>query len=757
MRSVIFTLAKKTFSAGIGFKTRISAITFLAVLLFFVSLLFIAASYSLDLGDDTESEQPNIVVFNAPTSFYESFDENEQRAFINIESSTIYDFVSINRTMREQDAIATIAFPSNFDNQLNDDTDSSVPDVLTYINPDVTDSSEPEDICEYVLRSYSSYLVAQKGLELRDEPFRFAINRTTLQPEERAFETPQSTAARMIIPLLLIIIITYAAMSSGVNSIAGEKEKGTFYGLMLAPIKHHELVLGHLLGIFLRTILPAVLFMPLIMLMRINAGLSGILLTLYVCVLFALVMTTVTFMFSVLGRNILAAQTAFLPVFLMILVICVMSMQREGTIYSIYKQLPFFGHYHAITDALLGNSQLADLSLLTFTSILMSTVVALITIRLLRYEAFTVVYDSESKVFIAAEKRAHKEARRAAAIPSKNIVFGYRPKRLRRAMRTISTHFWMPLAILSFFQTLSLIGPILNFLKQEDAYKIIIDATATLRNASADQVSSSISEIMSTFMSQPTFLLSMAISYYLMIGAYILIVTKIEKNKLSTLGFPTSGSTPSFPLRKAFKSYGRGLLLGLSMITSVYLILFASGQIRPIGIRLQKQEIGIFFAYVLMWIPQGAAEEVMMRGYMLPRTSARFGVPAGVFLSSLFFSLLHFANTGFSFLAFMNLLLIAMFFALYSLTTGEIYTVCAAHTAWNFAQGNILGMSVSGGIGSASVLDTQYGSSAIDLWTGGAFGPEGGLAVTLISVISILILAIYWKKTEKKRMIGIAY
>ena len=84
MRSVIFTLAKKTFSAGIGFKTRISAITFLAVLLFFVSLLFIAASYSLDLGDDTESEQPNIVVFNAPTSFYESFDENEQRALINI-------------------------------------------------------------------------------------------------------------------------------------------------------------------------------------------------------------------------------------------------------------------------------------------------------------------------------------------------------------------------------------------------------------------------------------------------------------------------------------------------------------------------------------------------------------------------------------------------------------------------------------------------------------------------------------------------
>ena len=237
-----------------------------------------------------------------------------------------------------------------------------------------------------------------------------------------------------------------------------------------------------------------------------------------------------------------------------------------------------------------------------------------------------------------------------------------------------------------------------------------------------------------------------------MIGTYILIVKKIEKNDLSTLGFPTARSTPSYTFRKAAVSYGRGFLLGLAMIFSVYFLLFAAGQIRPVGIRLQISDLGLFFAYVMMWIPQGAAEEVMMRGYMLPRISARFGVPAGVFLSSVLFSLLHFANTGFTFLAFMNLLLIAAFFALLSLMTQEIYTVCAAHTAWNFAQGNILGMSVSGGVGSVSILNTQYGASSINLWTGGAFGPEGGLSVTVISVLSIFILCLYWKFAKNRKI-----
>ncbi len=749
MIPVILSLAKKTFSAGVGFKSKISPITLIAVLLFLASLFLISVSYMLNLGYDSENEDSKILVINAPSTFFDSLAENELPSFISLETPMIYDFLYINRTMREQSAIASIAFPANFNLQLQEPNRSSVPDVLIYISPDTVNSVEPEDLCKFVLRRYSSFLASQKGIQLRDQPFQYTYNASTLRAEDIERDTPKSIMARMVIPLLLIVIISYAALSSGVSAIAGEKEKGTFYGLMLAPITHRDLVLGHLLGVFGRTILPAIFFIPLLMLMRLQLSASDLFIVIYVCVLFAMIMSTITLLFSVLGRNILSAQTAFLPVFLMILVICVMSMQRRGSIFSSYKQLPFFGHYHAITDALMGNTQALDLLILTVSSVLLSLIVTLITIRMLRYEAFTVVYDSESKQVEAAEKKRLKETQRATSIPEKNIVFGYRPKRFRRATKTISLHFWMPLAILSFFQTLSLIGPLLNFIKRADSYEFIINATESLRNTSSDQIASSITEVMAKFMSEPTFLLSMAISYYLIIGTYIFIVSKIEKNKLSTLGFPHSGSSPSFSLKKALQSYGRGLLLGFSMIVSVYLLLLSSGQVRPIGIQMQKQELGLFFAYIMMWIPQGAAEEVMMRGYMMPRTSARFGVPAAVFLSSMFFSLLHFANTGFSFLAFVNLMLIAAFFALFSLKTGEIYTVCAAHTAWNFAQGNILGMSVSGGVGSASVLDTQYSPSAMDIWTGGAFGPEGGLAVTVVSVISILILLIYWKKSKK--------
>lgn len=745
MNRVILTLARKVFATGIGWKTRISAATFFAVLVFLFSLLLVFFSFfNWSRGDNSSNmDDQKIIVINPPASFLEMIVGPDRSNFIRVDSPAIYDFVFIDRQLAEHHAIAAIAFPVDFEEQLQNKVTASVPDILTYINPNLSNGSTNDDIAATVLKSYSDHLILQNGLELQGEPYQFSVDGDILKTNDIEQRTARSISARMILPLMLIIALTYTSMTSGVNSISGEKEKGTLYGLMLAPITHRDLILGHMLGVFGRTLIPAFLFLPIMILIHYNAGFAGILTAVYICILFALMMAAITLLFSVIGKNILAAQTAFLPVFLMILVVCVMSMQQTGLSHSVYRQVPFFGHYLAIADSLLGRVQVTDILLLTVSSIVIAVTFTAVTIRLLRHEAFTVVYDSESKASVTAAIRAAKEVELARRIPEKRIVYGYRPRRLRRIGRTLSNHFWIPLSILSFFQTLSLIGPGLYFIGQADSYPIIMDAVRVLRSTPAEQAFISMSSMMSIFMSQPLFLLSMAASYILMIGTYILIVKKLEKNDLSTLGFPTPRSKPAFSTRKALTSYGRGFLIGLAMITSVYLLLVAGGQIRPTGLRLHASDLGLFLAYILMWIPQGAAEEVMMRGYMMPRIASRFGVPAGVFLSSLLFSVLHTANAGFSPLALINLFLIAAFFALLSLMTQEIYTVCAAHTAWNFAQGNLLGMSVSGGTGAVSLLNTQYTTAAMDIWTGGTFGPEGGLSVTLISILSILALCLY--------------
>lgn len=138
-----------------------------------------------------------------------------------------------------------------------------------------------------------------------------------------------------------------------------------------------------------------------------------------------------------------------------------------------------------------------------------------------------------------------------------------------------------------------------------------------------------------------------------------------------------------------------------------------------------------------------------MRGYMLPRIAGRFGIPFGIFFSSMCFSLMHAGNAGFSILALINLALIAALFACIALRQGHIYTVCAMHTLWNFCQGNLFGLEVSGNPQSASIFASAPTKMSSDLMSGGTFGPEGGLCVTIVIVIAFIVLFATGRKKKE--------
>ena len=61
------------------------------------------------------------------------------------------------------------------------------------------------------------------------------------------------------------------------------------------------------------------------------------------------------------------------------------------------------------------------------------------------------------------------------------------------------------------------------------------------------------------------------------------------------------------------------------------------------------------------------------------------------------------------------------------------------HTVWNFVQGNVFGMEVSGLEISCSLFSSTSDPSR-SLWNGGSFGAEGGLSVTIVLTIAILVM-----------------
>ncbi len=218
-----------------------------------------------------------------------------------------------------------------------------------------------------------------------------------------------------------------------------------------------------------------------------------------------------------------------------------------------------------------------------------------------------------------------------------------------------------------------------------------------------------------------------------------------EKRAFWTLGYE---------LKNALAQYGRGFLIGAVMFGGAVGILAISGAISfETGDPSQQgfAALGGVMIVLIGWIVQGGAEEVLFRGWVLPVLGARYRPWVGLLVSSLLFALLHGLNPGLSVLAMVNLILFGVFAGLYTMREGSLWGISALHSVWNWVQGNFFGFEVSGTNASGGTLLNLLATGK-DWLTGGAFGPEGGLAVTIVLVAGIAA-TIFWKSKETNQEI----
>ncbi len=213
------------------------------------------------------------------------------------------------------------------------------------------------------------------------------------------------------------------------------------------------------------------------------------------------------------------------------------------------------------------------------------------------------------------------------------------------------------------------------------------------------------------------------------IAATFIYCIKFEKRRPFTMGFVRKG---------AFTEYLSGLAIGFLMFAAVYGIVLISGEAKFAEFNFDIS-YSTLLIFLIGFVIQGASEEILLRGYFFVTTAANTNVLLAVISSSALFGALHIANSGFTFLAFFNLFLFGVFAAFYFLRRGSIWGICAVHTIWNFAQGNIFGCNVSGMPLENSLIVTE---TANGVWSGGEFGPEGGLAVTVVFLIGIAVLTL---------------
>jgi uncharacterized protein len=146
-------------------------------------------------------------------------------------------------------------------------------------------------------------------------------------------------------------------------------------------------------------------------------------------------------------------------------------------------------------------------------------------------------------------------------------------------------------------------------------------------------------------------------------------------------------------------------------------------------------------ALTLLVVPsrfiQGGVEELIFRGWMLQGLSLHYRPWIGVLASSLIFALVHIANAGFLPLAILNITLVGVFLALYALREGSLWGVVALHAGLNWTQTNLFGLASSGHTVDATLLRTQL--TGVELISGGAFGIENSLPMTLVLLVAVSI------------------
>ncbi len=214
------------------------------------------------------------------------------------------------------------------------------------------------------------------------------------------------------------------------------------------------------------------------------------------------------------------------------------------------------------------------------------------------------------------------------------------------------------------------------------------------------------------------------------------------------------------PMRELGMQMGRawwadftfGLLLGFLLMALVFAVEYSQGWVAVTGTLVTVNGASFLSSLMLttlVMIMIGFNEEMIFRGYLLKNCTEGFSrlpgklapLLAALLISSLF-GLVHARQPNATGVSTLNIILVGILLAMPYLITGRLGLSIGLHIAWNFTEGVVFGFPISGTSNwPASFVAIEQ--SGPERWTGGPFGPEGGLLCLSVTALGLL-LVIAW-------------
>ncbi len=232
--------------------------------LFILPLLITIGLYSLigilvtNQMDETNQQEEVIYLYNLPQELKELVNQMEHVKVTLIEEEQLEQSKS---DIKNGDVDLLVAFEKDFTSLIDNYSEGAViPEVKTYYNPSETTSNNArEAFLNQVLNPYKTQVLNSR-LDDMNKLVVFDIDRE--EESSQLVDTKRATGKLLgtIIPYMVVIFLFAGAMSLCIDSITGEKERGTLTSLLISPISRAQLVSGKLLSLSILSCLSAITY-----------------------------------------------------------------------------------------------------------------------------------------------------------------------------------------------------------------------------------------------------------------------------------------------------------------------------------------------------------------------------------------------------------------------------------------------------------------------------------------------------------------
>lgn len=210
-----------------------------------------------------------------------------------------------------------------------------------------------------------------------------------------------------------------------------------------------------------------------------------------------------------------------------------------------------------------------------------------------------------------------------------------------------------------------------------------------------------------------------------------LVMRFFERGNVTGIGLGWGrASTRNLLVGLAGGAGGAALILGVPLLAGL-------ARFQPVAGAEPHWRTFLFVMAVLLFGAIG--EEMLFRGYAFQSLVAQLGAYATILPVGVLFGLMHASNPSATNLSLINTSLWGILLGYAFVRSGDLWLPIGLHLGWNWML-PVFGVNLSGFTMDLTgyALDWKIGP----LWSGGAYGPEGGI---LTSGVVILLFVFLWK------------